>query len=353
MIVKNKKNEEQEIFFKNVIIAVGSKPIAIPGFPNEDDRVMDSTSALELKEIPNKLLIIGAGIIGLELSTVYANLGSQVTIVENMAQAIHAADADLVKPLTNHYEKIHGVKFLLETKVLKLESKQEGLTATLINKQNEKTEMIFDRVLVCVGRKSNAPLLNLEKINLDLTQNGLIEVNALQQSKISHIYAIGDCVYSSGPINAQLAHKASYEAKIAAEVIAGHKSGNDAKVIPSVAYTDPEIAWVGLTEKEAKEKNIAYEKASFPWAASGRNLTMGRNQGISNILVDPKTKMILGAGVVGANAGELITQMALAIEMQTHVEDLALTIHPHPTLSETWAFSAEVYNKSITDLLVR
>lgn len=334
--------EKTQINFKNAIIAVGSEPIFLPFIP-KDPRIFSSTGALELKNIKGNLLIIGGGIIGLEMATVYHSLGAEVTVVEYLDQLIPSADRDLVTILQKHMSK-KGIKFLLKTKVTAVDAKNDGIYVTINNENNEDT-LCFQQVLVAVGRKPNGSCINADKAGIKVDQHGFINVDKQMRTNIDHIFAIGDVIGQP-----MLAHKAMAEGKIAAEVIAGMKHYFTPAGIPSVAYTDPELAWVGLTEKDAQEKNINYEKASFPWMASGRALSMGRSEGLTKLLFDPKTKRILGAGIIGVNAGELITEATLAIEMGCDVEDLALTIHPHPTLSESVGLAAEVFEGSITDL---
>jgi dihydrolipoamide dehydrogenase len=338
------------VAFKNAIIAAGSAVARIPGFPYDDPRLIDSTGALELRQIPKTMLVIGGGIIGLEMACVYDALGTRVTVVEFADGLIPAADRDVVKPLQKRiekrYEAIH-----LKTKVTKLEALPEGLRATFEgaegNSSAPKEPQLFDMVLVAVGRRPNGKEIGAEKAGVIVDQRGFIPADKQQRTNVPHIFAIGDIC--GDPM---LAHKATNEAKVAAEVIAGHKVAFDALTIPSVAYTDPEIAWMGLTETDAKAKGIAYEKANFPWAASGRALAMGRDDGMTKLLFDPKTKRILGAGIVGVNAGELLAEMVLALEMGADLEDLALTVHAHPTLSETPMFAAEMGLGIITDLYI-
>lgn len=331
------------ISFKNAIIAVGSESVKLPFIP-DDKRIFSSTGALELKDIKGSLLVIGGGIIGLEMATVYNSLGVEVTVVEFMDQLIPAADSDLVNTLQKRMNK-QGVKFLLGTKVTKVEAKDDGIYVSLEGKGQTDKPLCFGQILVAVGRKPNGLSIDAEKAGVKVDDKGFIPVDKQMKTNVDHIFAIGDVVGQP-----MLAHKALPEGKIAAEVISGKKHYFDPKCIANVAYTDPELAWVGLTEKEAKEQNKPYEKASFPWAASGRALSIGRDDGITKLLFDPKSKRIIGAGIVGVNAGELIAECALAIEMGCDVEDIALTIHPHPTLSETIAQSAEMFAGSITDL---
>jgi dihydrolipoamide dehydrogenase len=353
----------QTITFDQAIIAAGSAPTKIPAFPNDDPRLLDSTGALELKTIPKKLLIVGGGIIGLEMATVYHALGSEISVVELMDQIIPGCDKDLITPLFRRIKKQYQAIWL-ETRVKSIEALPEGLKVTFDRAssqlaggihtipgdkgKNAPDAEVFDHVLVAVGRRPNGKLIGAESAGVAVDEQGFIAVDKQQRTNVAHIFAIGDIVG-----NPMLAHKAVHEGKIAAEVIAGHKVGFDALTIPAVAYTDPEIAWMGLTENAAKANNIAYEKGAFPWAASGRSLSVGRNEGVTKILSDPLTGRILGAGMVGTNAGELIAEAVLALEMGADVHDIGLSIHPHPTLSETFAFAAEMITGSITDLLVK
>jgi dihydrolipoamide dehydrogenase len=332
-----------EVEFENAIIAVGSESISLPFIP-EDKRIFSSTGALELTDIKGSLLVLGGGIIGLEMATVYASLGVDVTVVEFMDQLIPGADLDLVNVLQKRMLK-KGVKFLLKTKVTAVEAKKDGIYVSMEGQHATDKPLCFQQVLVSVGRKPNGGAIDAEKAGIKVDERGFIKVDNQQRTNVAHIFAIGDVVGQP-----MLAHKAIPEGKVAAEVIAGKKHYFDPKCIASVAYTDPEIAWAGLSEKEAKEKNIPYEKALFPWAASGRALSMGREEGMTKLLFCPDTNRILGAGIVGINAGDLIAETALAIEMCCDVEDIALTIHPHPTLSETIAQSAEAFEGTITDL---
>jgi dihydrolipoamide dehydrogenase len=334
------------IAFKNAIIAAGSSVTRIPGFPYDDPRLVDSTGALELRQIPKRMLVIGGGIIGLEMACVYDALGSKVTVVEFADGLIPAADRDMVKPLHKRIEKRYEAIYL-KTKVTRLEARANGLLAVFEGEQAPVEPQLYDMVLLAVGRRPNGKDIAAEKAGVIVNDRGFIPVDKQQKTNVPHIYAIGDIC--GDPM---LAHKATNEAKIAAEVIAGHKVAFDALTIPSVAYTDPEIAWMGVTETEAKAKGIPFEKASFPWAASGRALAMGRDDGITKLLWDPTTKRIIGAGIVGVNAGELLAETVLAMEMGADLEDLALTVHAHPTLSETPMFAAEMGLGSITDLYI-
>ncbi|MBE0469567.1 MAG: dihydrolipoyl dehydrogenase [Methyloprofundus sp.] len=336
----------QTITFDNAIIAAGSTASKIPPFPNDDPRLMDSTDALNITDIPKKLLVVGGGIIGLEMATVYHAMGSEISIVELMDQIIPGCDKDLVTPLHRHIKKQYK-NIWLKTKVESIGAQDDGLLVTFGGDKAPEPEL-FDKVLVAVGRKPNGALIDADKAGVQVNEWGFIPVDKQQKTNVPHIYAIGDIVGQP-----MLAHKAVYEGKIAAEVAAGHKSAFDALTIPSVAYTDPEVAWMGLTENQAKEQGIAYEKGAFPWAASGRSLSLSRNEGLTKMLCDPETGRILGAGMVGPNAGELVAEAVLALEMGADAEDVGLTIHAHPTLSETFAFAAEMVTGTITDLYVK
>ena len=335
----------ETISFDKLILAAGSRVIELPGIPMDDPRVMDSAGALELEEIPERLLVVGGGIIGLEMAGVYSALGSAVTVVELTPTLMPGTDPDLVRPLKKRIEARYE-KIYLETKVTKATPKKKGIEVHFEG-EGAPEKAMFDRVLVAVGRRPNGDRIGADKAGIEVTERGFVPVDGEQRTNVSHVFAIGDLV---GP--PLLAHKATHEGKVAAEVACGLKSAFDARVIPSVAYTDPEIAWVGLTETQAKEKGIAYEKGSFPWAASGRSLGMGRDEGATKLLFDPETNRVLGGGIVGPHAGDLISEIALAIEMGCEAADIALTIHPHPTLSETVAFSAEAYEGTLTDLYV-
>jgi dihydrolipoamide dehydrogenase len=333
------------VSFDHAIVAAGSRVIEIPGIPWDDPRVMDSTGALELADVPKRLLVVGGGIIGLEMATVYAGLGSKVTVVELLDRLIPGADPDLVKPLAKRLggklEAIH-----METRVEKVEAKKKALVAHFAKESGDAPEPAeFDRVLVAVGRRPNGDRIGAEAAGLEVDERGFLRTDKEMRTNVPHIFAIGDLVGQP-----MLAHKATHEGKVAAEVACGEKSAFDARVIPSVAYTDPEVAWVGLTETEAKAEGIAYEKGTFPWAASGRALGMAREEGLTKLLFDPETHQVLGGGVVGLNAGDLIAEIAHAVEMGSEAADIGLTIHPHPTLSETIAFAAEAYEGTITDL---
>jgi dihydrolipoamide dehydrogenase len=335
---------EKTISFDHAIIAAGSRVIRIPGIPWDDPRVMDSTGALELQDIPKRLLLIGGGNIGLEMAMVYGALGSELTIVEMLDGLIPGCDRDLVKPLERRLKRRYKAKIYLETKVARIEPQKRALKATFEGGK-EPEPAHFDRVLVSVGRRPNGDLVAAGEAGVEADERGFINGDNQQRTNIPHIFAIGDV--TGHPM---LAHRATHQGKVAAEVAAGLKSAFDARVIPSVTYTDPEIAWVGLTETDAAAKGIAYDKGAFPWSASGRSLGMGRSDGLTKILFDPATNRVLGAGIAGPNAGDLIAELALAIEMDAEAADLALTIHPHPTLSETVALAAEAYEGTITDL---
>lgn len=336
----------QTVNFEQAIIAAGSHPTQIPVFPNDDERLWNSTDALALKSIPANLLIVGGGIIGLEMATVYHALGSKISVVELMDQIIPGCDKDLVTPLQRRIKKQYE-NIWLETRVKSIESQADGLKVSFEGKNAPETA-VFDAVLVAVGRRPNGKLIDADKAGIIVDDAGFIAVDKQQRTNVSNIFAIGDIVG-----NPMLAHKASYEGKIAAEVISGLKAGFDALTIPSVAYTDPEIAWMGLTENQAQQQGIAYEKAVFPWAASGRSLCLGRNEGLTKILCDKETGRLLGAGIVGPNAGELIAEAVMALEMGADAEDISLTIHAHPTLSETLGFAAEMIEGTITDLYIK
>ncbi|WP_290634321.1 dihydrolipoyl dehydrogenase [Aquisalimonas sp.] len=338
------KDGGRTIKFKHAIIAAGSRPVAPPGMDLDDPRVMDSTGALELDEIPKRLLVVGGGIIGLEMATVYEALGAKVTVVELMDRLMAGADKDILRPFEKRvrarYENIYT-----GTKVAGMEALKKGIKVTFEGKDAPETDT-FDRVLVAVGRRPNGDLVNAEAAGLDVDR-GFIKADEQMRTSVPHIFAIGDVIGQP-----MLAHKATHEGKVAAEVIAGHKSAFDARVIPSVAYTDPEVAWVGLTEEQAKEQGIKVEKGAFPWAASGRALAMGREEGMTKLLFDEETGRVVGGAIVGVSAGDLIGEVALAIEMGSDATDIGLTVHPHPTLSETVCFAAEMAEGTITDLYV-
>ncbi len=333
------------IRFQHCIIAAGSQATEIPLFPNNDPRLMDSTDALDLTDVPKKLLIVGGGIIGLEMATVYDALGSEITVVEFMDSLIPGCDKDLVRPLSKRISKKYKAIYL-KTKVSEIEAQESGLRVTFEGDKAPEPE-IFDKVLVAVGRRPNGFKIGAANAGVEVDESGFIPVDNQMRTNVANIFAIGDIVG-----NPMLAHKATHEAKVAAEVISGMKSCFEPMTIPSVAYTDPEVAWMGLTETEAKAKGIEYEKGAFPWAASGRSLGLDRDEGLTKVLFDKETKRILGAGIVGPNAGELIAEAVLALEMGADAEDIGLTIHAHPTLSETFNFAAEMAEGTITDLYI-
>lgn len=334
-----------QVSFDQCIIAAGSEPVTLPFVPHDDERVIDSTGALELADVPAKMLILGGGIIGLEMACVYDALGAKVTVVELMDQIIPGADKDVVRPLMQRIEKRYE-KILLKTKVTDVKAQKNGLKVTFEDAKGETSNQIFDKVLVAVGRRPNGATIAAEKAGVKVTDRGFIEVDSQQRTNVPNIFAIGDVVGQP-----MLAHKAVHEGKVAAEASAGENRHFDARVIPSVAYTDPEVAWAGLTEAQAKEKGIDYGTGVFPWAASGRALTNGRSDGMTKIIFDKADDRVIGAAMVGVNAGELVAEAALAIEMGADAVDLGHTIHPHPTLSETLNFAAEMFEGTITDLM--
>ena len=335
---------EKVITFDSAIVAAGSSVARIPGFPYDDPRIIDSTGALQLQDVPKRMLVIGGGIIGLEMATVYDALGAKISVVELMDQLMPGADKDMVKPLHTRIAKRYEA-IMLKTKVTKIEATKAGLKVSFEGEQAPAEPQLYDKVLMAVGRRPNGREINAEAAELIVNERGFIPVDKQMRTNVSHIFAIGDIV--GDPM---LAHKAVHEGKVAAEVIAGHKAFFEPLTIPSVAYTDPEIAWMGLTETQARAQGIEYEKASFPWAASGRALSIAREEGATKVLLDPSSRRILGMGIVGTNAGELIAEGVLALEMGADMEDLGLTIHPHPTLSETLCFAAEMAEGTITDL---
>ena len=345
IIVNLKDGTKKTIGFKSAIIAAGSQSSKIPNTP-DDERIMDSTGALELRDIPKKLLIIGGGIIGLEMGTVYDALGSEVSVVELSDGLIQGCDRDIVKPLHRRMEK-RFENIWLKTKVTNIETIKEGVVVHFEG-DDAPEKLTFDRVLVAVGRKPNGHKIDAEKAGVKVDEHGFIDVNRQMKTNVDHIYAIGDIVGQP-----MLAHKATHEGKVAAEVIAGEKVEFQAMTIPSVAYTDPEIAWAGITEDEAKSKEIEIEKAVFPWAASGRAISTNRTEGMTKLIFDKKTNRIIGAGIVGTNAGELIAETVLSIEMGADAHDIGLSIHPHPTLSESVAMASEIKEGSITDLYIK
>ena len=345
-LVVKLKDKETKVSFINCIIASGSSSSLIPGLPENNPNILTSKTALELETIPPTLLVVGGGIIGLELGQVYASLGSKVTVVEYLPSLVPGADSDIIKPLQRKLNK-QFEQILLSSKVVSIfETKQNQLSVQIEDK-NGIEEQVFDKILISVGRTPNINSLNLKNTGVDLDESGFIKVNEYQRTTVNSIYAIGDIVG-----NPMLAHKATYQGKIAAEVISGHPAVYDVKTVPSVVYTDPEVAWAGITEKEAKENEIPYEKGEFPWAASGKALILNANQGKTKILFNPENKQVIGVGIVGPSAGDIISEAMLAIEMGSDAEDIGLTMHPHPTLGETMAAAAEVFTGSITDLYI-
>jgi len=333
------------VHFEKAIIAAGSQAVKLPGFPWEDPRMMDSTDALLLQDVPKKLLVVGGGIIGLEMACVYEALGAQVTVVELLDQLMPGADPDLVKPLATRLSKRYaGIH--LKVKVAKIEATKEGLKATFEGEKAPEPQ-VYDRVLVAIGRSPNGKKIDADKAGVAVTDRGFIAVDKQMRTNVPHIFAIGDLVGQP-----MLAHKATHEGKVAAEVCAGQKSEFVARVIPSVAYTDPEVAWVGVTETEAKAKGIKYGIGKFPWAASGRAIGIARTEGFTKLIFDEATHKIIGGGIVGVNAGDLICELGLAIEMGCEAADIGLTVHPHPTLGESIGMAAEVYEGTITDLYI-
>ena len=342
-VVVNGNGPAKTVTFEQAIIAAGSEAVTLPFVPHQDPRVIDSTGALELDGVPKRLLVIGGGIIGLEMATVYRALGSKVTVVELMDQIIPGADKDIVAPLMKRIERLYE-NIYLKSKVTKVEAAPDGLAVQFEGGKAPASD-IFDKILVAVGRKPNGRTIGAENAGVLVDERGFIPVDKQMRTNVPHIFAIGDIVGQP-----MLAHKAVHEGRVAAESAAGRNSYFDAKVIPSVAYTDPEVAWAGITENEAKATGINYGKGVFPWAASGRSLSLGRDEGLTKILFDEDTHRIIGCSIVGPNAGELIAETALAIEMGADAADIGLTIHPHPTLSETIGMAAEAFEGTITDL---
>jgi dihydrolipoamide dehydrogenase len=336
---------EQKVSFARAIIAAGSRVSRLPGLPWDDTRVMDSTDALEIRDVPERLLVIGGGIIGLEMASVYQGLGSEVTVVELTGQLMPGTDKDLIRPLQKRINARYAGIFV-NTSVTSVEARDDGLHVTFEGaKVPDNT--VYDRILVSTGRTPNGKLINAGAAGIDVTERGFIPVDTQMRTNVPHVFAIGDIVGQP-----MLAHKATHEAKVAAEVCAGMKSAFEARVIPSVAYTDPEIAWAGLTETAAREQGVDYKVGKFPWAASGRALGTGRTEGFTKLLFDPDTHRVIGAGIVGPHAGDLIAECVLAIEMGCEAADIGLSIHPHPTLAETVAMSAEVFEGTVTDLYI-
>lgn len=345
MIEVERDGAKTSVSFDQCIIAAGSEPVTLPFIPHDDPRVIDSTGALEVDGIPERMLVLGGGIIGLEMACVYDALGTRITVVELMDQIIPGADKDIVKPL---HKRIEGryEKILLKTRVTDVKAGDDGLTVTFEDEKGATTTDMFDRLLVAVGRRPNGKLIGAEAAGVAVDERGFIAVDSQQRTNVPNIFAIGDVVGQP-----MLAHKAVHEGKVAAEVAAGHNRHFDARVIPSVAYTDPEVAWVGLTEAQAKAEGRKIGKGVFPWAASGRSLSLGRSEGITKVIFDEADDRVIGACIVGPNAGDLIAEVALAIEMGADAVDLGHTIHPHPTLSETVNFAAEMFEGTITDLI--
>ena len=342
LVARDRDGHPTTIKFDNAIIAAGSRPIQLPFIPHEDPRIWDSTDALKLKEVPKKLLIMGGGIIGLEMGTVYNALGSEIEVVEMFDQVIPAADKDVVAIYTKQIEK--KFKLMLETKVTAVEAKDDGIYVSMEGKACNDTKR-YDAVLVAIGRVPNGKLIDAGKAGVEVDDRGFIHVDKQMRTNVPHIYAIGDIVGQP-----MLAHKGVHEGHVAAEVIAGQKHYFDPKVIPSIAYTEPEVAWVGKTEKECKQEGLNYEVAKFPWAASGRAIASECSEGMTKLIFDKDTHRVLGGAIVGSNGGELLGEIGLAIEMGCDAEDIALTIHAHPTLHESVGLAAEVFEGSITDL---
>ena len=340
------ENSDISVSFDKCIIATGSTSAMIPGVAADHPSVLTSRTALDLVDIPERLLVIGGGIIGLELGQVYAALGSQVSVVEFLPNLLPGTDPDLVKPLHRKLKK-QFQSILLSSKVTSVEPNDDGTLNVTIENDKETLMQVYDKVLVSVGRKPNTNLLNINATDVEVDQQGFIHVDVYRRTSVKNIFAIGDIAG-----NPMLAHKATHEGKVAAEVASGHPAAFDVRAIPSVVFTDPEIAWAGLTETEAKENDVAYEKGEFPWTASGKAIIMGAKQGKTKILFDPETKQVLGVGIVGSGAGDMISEGMLAIEMGADAEDIGLTIHPHPTLGETFGMAAEVFQGTITDLYI-
>ncbi|WP_294089241.1 dihydrolipoyl dehydrogenase [uncultured Actinobacillus sp.] len=342
LVARDRDGNPTTIKFDNAIIAAGSRPIQLPFIPHEDPRIWDSTDALKLKEVPKKLLIMGGGIIGLEMGTVYHALGAEIEVVEMFDQVIPAADKDVVAIYTKQIEK--KFKLMLETKVTAVEAKDDGIYVSMEGKACNDTKR-YDAVLVAIGRVPNGKLIDAGKAGVNVDDRGFIAVDKQMRTNVPHIFAIGDIVGQP-----MLAHKGVHEGHVAAEVIAGQKHYFDPKVIPSIAYTEPEVAWVGKTEKECKQEGLNYEVAKFPWAASGRAIASECSEGMTKLIFDKDTHRLLGGAIVGSNGGELLGEIGLAIEMGCDAEDIALTIHAHPTLHESVGLAAEVFEGSITDL---
>ena len=345
LIVEN-KDGPTTITFQSCIIASGSSSSMIPGVLSDHPSILTSKTALDLVDVPERLLVIGGGVIGLELGQVYAALGSSISVVEFLPSLVPGADQDIIRPLERKLKKQFEA-IMLSSKVLNIEAKKDGSLEVTIEGKSGKSKETYDKVLIAVGRKPNIELLKLDNTDISLDEEGFIDVDVYQRTSVKNIFAIGDIIG-----NPMLAHKATHEGKVAAEVASGVPSAMDARAIPSVIYTDPEVAWVGLTETEAKKNEIDYKKGEFPWAASGRAIAVGANQGKTKILFDPDTKKVLGVGIVGPSAGDIISEGVLAIEMGADAVDVGLTVHPHPTLGETTGMAAEAFEGTITDLYV-
>lgn len=347
LTIKPRKGSEEQLEFDHIIVATGSRPATVPGLVLENPRVMDSSSALDLEDVPKSLLVVGGGYIGLELGTVYAALGAEVSVVEMMPGLLPGVDRDLVQPLSRRLEKAFA-SIMLNTKVSSMKEEKSGLRVSFEGEGAKGKEQVFERVLVSVGRKPNSDVPGLENTKVRLGERGFIQVDAQRRTTDPAIFAIGDV--AGEPM---LAHKASHEGRVAVEAIAGHKVAFEPAAIPAVVFTDPEIAWCGLTETQAKAENRAVKVAKFPWAASGRAVTLDRPEGFTKLLIEPDTERVLGVGIVGAGAGELIAEGVLAVEMAALARDVSLSIHPHPTLSETAMEAAEVFFGQSTHYLGR
>ncbi len=339
-------NNSYSITFDQCIVAAGSSSAMLPGIPKNNKNILTSKTALDLENIPKSLLIVGGGVIGVELGQVYATLGSDVSLVEFLPNIIPGADQDIVKPLERKLKK-QFKSIMLDSKVVEIKEKKNGSLSVEIESGSKSDTFEYEKILISVGRKPNTKHLNLEATNIEVDEKGFIGVDEYQRTNVHNIFAIGDI--SDNPM---LAHKATHQGKVAAEVVCGEPAIFDPKAIPSVVYTDPEVAWCGLTEVQAKQENILYSKSEFPWAASGRAIAVGANQGKTKILFDDESKTVLGVGIVGPSAGDIISEGMLAIEMGSDVEDISLTVHPHPTLGETFALAAEVFDGTITDLYI-
>ena len=341
-----KEDEEVIVTFDKCIIASGSSSAMIPGIDASHPSILTSRTALDLKDIPDNLLVIGGGVIGLELGQVYATLGSNVSVVEFFPELVPGADKDILRPLVLKLKK-QFKSIMTSSKVVEVKPQKDGKLNVVIESNGKKEDHVFNKALVSVGRKPNTSMLNIESTSINVSSSGFIQVDVYQKTSVENIFAIGDICG-----NPMLAHRATHQGKVAAEVACGHAAAFDVCAIPSVIYTDPEVAWAGLTEKEAMEKEIPFKKSEFPWAASGRAIAIGANQGKTKILFDPDTKQILGVGVVGPGAGDIISEGMLAMEMGSDAEDVSLTVHPHPTLGETFGLAAEVFEGTVTDLYI-